>query len=496
MEFPEICAIAMSAALACVPTEMAAQQVAIGQYPLPTFGGYAFDIASGPDGAMWFTEYYGNSIGRITPAATIIQFPVPTTNSNPAGIAAGPDGALWFTESSGNKIGRITTAGALAEYPLPHAASQPFGIVAGPDDALWFTESSGNKIGRIDASGVIAEYPVSASPIWITAGADGALWFTDPGNSQIGRITLAGVSTVYPTLPAYGIAAGPDGALWFTCAEPGSAFGEVGRITTAGAITLYPIPVFQGLPGGIAAGPDGALWFTDSNADGYGEIGQITTAGVVASYTVPGFDAGPVQIASGVDGEMWFTIYGNSLDHIGEVVFTEADLISSPATGSYGVSLSFTGSAFDPNEEVAIYASGIGSRVLTTAMADGGGSLTASLREPVWSFGPRLFLSQGRHSGKVGAADFSVTPRVVLAPSSGLANSRSQVNAYGFGALEQVNIYWNDMFTDLLGSATADVTGSATLTITVPGDAASGRDILVARGKTTAAVGKGHFTVQ
>ena len=34
----------------------------------------------------------------------------------PAGIVAGPDGALWFTNRDGNSIGRISTAGAVRVY--------------------------------------------------------------------------------------------------------------------------------------------------------------------------------------------------------------------------------------------------------------------------------------------------------------------------------------------------------------------------------------------
>jgi virginiamycin B lyase len=74
---------------------------------------------------------------------------VPTANSSPTGIATGPDGALWFTENTANKIGRITTDGIINEYPVPTASSGPWGIVAGPDGALWFTESGAGKIGRV-----------------------------------------------------------------------------------------------------------------------------------------------------------------------------------------------------------------------------------------------------------------------------------------------------------------------------------------------------------
>jgi streptogramin lyase len=39
---------------------------------------------------------------------TITEFPTPTSLSFPKLITAGPDGNLWFTEFGGFKIGRIT----------------------------------------------------------------------------------------------------------------------------------------------------------------------------------------------------------------------------------------------------------------------------------------------------------------------------------------------------------------------------------------------------
>ena len=59
---------------------------------------------------MWFTDSAANSIGRITNGGVITNhFPV-TARSEPSDITAGPDGALWFTEFRGDKIGRIETA--------------------------------------------------------------------------------------------------------------------------------------------------------------------------------------------------------------------------------------------------------------------------------------------------------------------------------------------------------------------------------------------------
>jgi virginiamycin B lyase len=68
-------------------------------------------------------------------------------NLNPDGIAVGPDAALWFTNYVGGSIGRITAAGAVSNYTDPSVSALD-AIAAGPDGAMWFTNVN-NSIGRI-----------------------------------------------------------------------------------------------------------------------------------------------------------------------------------------------------------------------------------------------------------------------------------------------------------------------------------------------------------
>jgi virginiamycin B lyase len=68
--------------------------------------------------------------------------------SRPLGIAVGSDGALWFTNYANNSIGRITTSGLVRNYTAA-TVDGPFDIAGGPDSALWFTNRAGNSIGRI-----------------------------------------------------------------------------------------------------------------------------------------------------------------------------------------------------------------------------------------------------------------------------------------------------------------------------------------------------------
>ncbi len=228
---------------ALAPPRPAAAAPTIAEYPIPTANSGPNGMAVGSDGALWFVETTGNKIGRITVAGAVTEYPLPARSDYNYGLSSirflddivtGPDGALWFTEFNPlGKIWRITVAGALTEYAVPGAQSYPSGITVGPDSALWFTQN-GNKIGRITVGGAVTQYPLTGGSGGnggrndIVTGPDGALWF--PEFTGIGRLTTSGTFTDYPTpTPNSGprsIAVGPDGALWFA-AERNNTIGRL-----------------------------------------------------------------------------------------------------------------------------------------------------------------------------------------------------------------------------------------------------------------------------
>ncbi len=243
---------------------------AVQEFAVPTPNSGPWRITAGPDGNLWFTEYPGHQIGRITPSGTITEFALPTPNSGSFGITAGPDGNLWFTECAldsngfcigGSKIGRITPSGTITEFAVPNADglpdSSPWDITAGPDGNLWFTEIYGHQIERITPSGTITEFalPSANSGPWdITAGPDGNLWFTD----CVGRGDCRGG-------------------------------GRIGRITPSGTITEFAVPTVAAWPESITPGPDGNLWFTECVFDSKGncidsKIGRITPSGNITEF--------------------------------------------------------------------------------------------------------------------------------------------------------------------------------------------------------------------
>ena len=178
-------------------------------------------ITLGPDGNLWFGEFMGGRIGRITPQGVITEFPIPTPNSGPRAIAAGADGNLWFSEFNAGKIGRMTPNGEVTEFVLPRPNSGPGDITAGADGNMWFLllngrmddrQVDGNRVGRITPDGTITEFAIpsqTGSPINIAVGPDRNIWFTK--QSALGRVTPDGVITEFPVPSGgTGLTAGSD----------------------------------------------------------------------------------------------------------------------------------------------------------------------------------------------------------------------------------------------------------------------------------------------
>jgi streptogramin lyase len=263
-----------------------------------------YAIAAGADGALWFTDFSGHKIGRMTTGGALtLQAPLPGA-SFPYDIAAGGDGAMWFVSQSPSSVSRIDAAGNVLTKNLASATANPADIVSGPDGALWFTETVTKAIGRIPASTPLAvpdeSRTTNEGPTGIASGPDGNIWFTEYSASEVGRMALNGATTYLPLPPAIdnpeAIEAGPDGALWVTTLNPAA----IVRITPAGDQLTFRLPVTP-FPGEIAVGADGALWFTASD-----NIGRITTDGAIETFPLPP-GVGVLDIAAGPDGNLWFT---------------------------------------------------------------------------------------------------------------------------------------------------------------------------------------------
>jgi streptogramin lyase len=335
---PLCVAVAVIAQALLCSAGYAADVGTISEYPIPTADSAPRGITTGPDGRLWFTEYQGNKIGRITTAGAIgagDEIPLPTSNVPPSGITTGPDGNLWFTETGGgsnSRIGRIlptaTSSGDVLEIPLPTSSGGPEGITAGPDGRVWFAEYNGGKIGVLPTSATattdITEFGMDAGatpqPFGIVSGPGGKLWFTTFIGMKVGRVAPPGAFVPAGDLfstsgQLVGITVGPDGNLWVAEQD----VSKIARVTPDGTVTEFPTFSPNRGPFGIAAGPDGRIWFTEiTGTTNY--IGVMTTAGVMTmadEFQIPTSNANPLFITAGPDNRMWFTEFnGNKVGAI------------------------------------------------------------------------------------------------------------------------------------------------------------------------------------
>lgn len=300
-------------------------------FHLPTRPSGPLSIVGGADGALWFTEYHANSIGRCTVSGEITEFPLPLPARGLWGIAVGADGNIWFTESALGLagIGRITLQGELTEFPLPDPNSFPTRIVAGPDGALWFTGNT-RRLGRITTAGEISEFEVpSASELsglgGIAVGPDGNLWFVIKNRGLASINPLGDIVEHGGPGGADDIVTGPDGALWG--ASFGVPTGSVFRFSMSGQTSRFQVRTALR----ITVGPDGNIWVTEA---GYrdprpppfglppipGGIGRITMFGAFTDFHLPYPNLQPTGIATGPDGNIWFTqLAGDSIVRLSHV---------------------------------------------------------------------------------------------------------------------------------------------------------------------------------
>lgn len=304
----------------------------ITEFPLPTDCGLSEDggctpeaIVRGLDGALWFAEYDGKQIGRISVTGEIQEFPVPAT---PMQLVFDADGNLWFTDAN-KYIGKLNPAGETTLFEVPTPNATPFGIVVGPDQNIWFTEQSGNAIGKVTPDGHITEYPLATpgnGPISIAVGLDSNLWFTMYYTSKIGKITPQGEITEYPIPQSdegqCGTSCFPDSIvrdfqdkLWF--AETGRNW--VSNINANGEFQQYDLGASAVYPNGMSLtlGPGGYIWFVDENQ----RIGKIDAAGKFKSYPLvldcDHAQCGMGDIVFGPDNNLWFTEwYGNQIGRL------------------------------------------------------------------------------------------------------------------------------------------------------------------------------------
>lgn len=222
------------------------------------------DVAFGPDGSLYWTDFLTGEVGRRQPDGTVTKQTV-GIGVNP--IAFSDDGRLF--------VAQAFFADGLYELE-PDLAGEPRVVIPGSETAPFPKQLNGMDIGP-----------------------DGKLYAPQP---ELGTIVSIDVDTATVTAVASGLSTpvavdfDAEGRLFVAIAGT----GEIARVDLASGATTTVGKVERGIDN-MAFDADDRLFVTD-NADG--SVHEILANGRSREVSRPGLIApGPVAVISGSDGE-------------------------------------------------------------------------------------------------------------------------------------------------------------------------------------------------
>jgi len=168
----------------------------ITEFGVPTQNAHPYGIVAADDHALWFCELSGSKLGRMDPATgTMTEFTPADRDVKPRRMVA-VGGAIYFTDFGGGRLGRITLADKKFKFwDSPSGIhSAPDGIGADTAGKIWYEESGkdANNLVRFDpAVEVFRTYPMPAAnsaASGMARDAKGRLWLPLSGANKIAII--------------------------------------------------------------------------------------------------------------------------------------------------------------------------------------------------------------------------------------------------------------------------------------------------------------------
>ncbi|HKF25545.1 MAG TPA: hypothetical protein VKB24_06200 [Candidatus Acidoferrum sp.] len=252
---------------------VAALNVNIREWDVPTKGAHPHDPAVAPDGSLWFTEQMVSKLGRLDPATGAFrEYPLKGSNDGPHGLVADSDGNIWYTGNFAAHIGKLDPrSGEITQYKMPDPkAEDPHTAVFDAHGTLWFTVQVGNLVGRLDPKNgkiELREVPTKdARPYGIQINSKGIPFFCEFGTNKMASIDPQTLQIREYPLPQGArprrMAIAADDKVYFTDYQG----GNLGRLDVAtGAVKMWPSPAGSGSnPYGIVISPDGMVWYSES----------------------------------------------------------------------------------------------------------------------------------------------------------------------------------------------------------------------------------------
>ena len=226
--------------------------------------------------------------------------------------------------------------------------------------------------------------------------------------------------------------------------------------------------------------------------------GRVIGTWKLVSFTPFTLQTAAFTVTSG--GSHILTIAGlSSGDHTaffsGVSMETATSLTVRPSAGVAGIGLLAAAGGFTAFETVNLiaYASAPMAIGTTTADADGVANVTGHI--PQTPFGTLGLQAVGQTSGMVASGTIQVHPRVSVSPNTGGQGTLVTAAGFGFAARENVIVIWPNPQT-ILGSATANKSGTISGQFAIPFGAPPGTSEVLARGQKTGALAGAQITVQ
>lgn len=302
----------------------------IREFPLPTHvsGTTSWGmVVDNSRGLVWFTEDSTNSIWSFNIAThKFTQYALRSANAFPFGIALDKQGDVWFTEFFVNKIGEITPSGHLTEIPIPlQGYLEPSAIIVDPTSGkVWFTLPGVNSIGSyLDGKFAFQNLTGFVSlPVGIAEDSQGNIWLTQHGPSFISEFnpTTHYFRTISTSIPSYYGSSLPYfdhvdqyGDIWFNEHE-GNAMGEF--IPSNNTLIEYFIPTRISWAGNISGmltsnlSPSGQPWYTEFFA---GKVGTINTEATLDLHLRLVNYTRPVKLASNSSVSFLISLSGEAI---------------------------------------------------------------------------------------------------------------------------------------------------------------------------------------
>lgn len=301
------------------PPAVAALNVKIHEWDVPSKGGHPHDPAVGPDGSLWFTEQMVSKLGRLDPATGAMkEFPLKGPNDGPHGLVADRDGNIWYTGNFAGYIGKLNPrTGEVTQYKMPNPkAEDPHTPAFDAHGILWFTVQSGNFVGRLDpqTGKIDLKQPPTADshPYGLGITSKGIPFFCEFNSNKMAGINPQTMQiTEYP-LPAKArprrMAIASDDTIYFT----DFAGGNLGHLDpSTGAVKMWPSPGgSDSEPYGIVITPDGMVWYSESGVKPNTLIRFDPKTQQFARATIPSGGGTVRNMAATSDGRLYLACSG------------------------------------------------------------------------------------------------------------------------------------------------------------------------------------------